>query len=70
MGVGSIGSNSFSPYTTALNSGPTAAPQTQEMQQANEAQRVQDQQKRQDQQSTIQAGNTTPTRGQSLNITV
>ena len=70
MGVGSIGSSGFSPYTTALNSGPTAAPQTQELQQANEVQRIQDQQKKQDQQATVQAGNATSTRGQNLNITV
>ena len=73
MGVSGIGGYQ-QPYTTPLSSGPTALQQTrgtdpnQQAQKAEEDRRQQVQ--AQDQQVQASGGNTTPTRGQNLNITV
>jgi hypothetical protein len=67
MGVGAVGSSTFYPYSTALNSGPTAASQTQEAASSDQATDVQDTQPNIMQ---VNTGNITPTRGQSLNIVV
>ncbi len=79
MGVSGIGGYQ-QPYTTPLSSGPTALQQTrgtdpnQQAQKAEEDRRqqvqAQDQQAQQNQQVQASGGNTTPTRGQNLNITV
>jgi TFIIF-interacting CTD phosphatase-like protein len=70
MGIGAVGG--FQPsYITPLSNGPAAVQRTQEVDptsdqtQAEEADRQASQQ-----QTTSSAGNTTPTRGQNLNITV
>jgi len=83
MGVSGIGGYQQQPFTTPLSSGPAALQQTrgtdanQQAQKAEEdrrqqvqAQDQQDQQAQQSQQALASGGNTTPTRGQNLNITV
>ncbi|UKJ74990.1 hypothetical protein [Azospirillum brasilense] len=74
MGVSGIGGYQQQPFTTPLSSGPAALQQTrgtdanQQAQKAEEDRRQQVQ--AQDQQALSSGGNTTPTRGQNLNITV
>ncbi|MHA7065485.1 hypothetical protein [Azospirillum sp. Marseille-Q6669] len=78
MGVSGIGGYQQQPFTTPLSSGPAALQQTrgtdanQQAQKAEEdrRQQAQDQQAQQSQQALASGGNTTPTRGQNLNITV
>nr|WP_175428778.1 hypothetical protein [Azospirillum argentinense] len=80
MGVSGIGGYQQQPFTTPLSSGPAALQQTrgtdanQQAQKAEEDRReqvqAQDQQAQQSQQALASGGNTTPTRGQNLNITV
>lgn len=78
MGVSGIGGYQQQPFTTPLSSGPAALQQTrgtdanQQAQKAEEdrRQQAQDQQAQQSQQALSSGGNTTPTRGQNLNITV
>ena len=80
MGVSGIGGYQQQPFTTPLSSGPAALQQTrgtdanQQAQKAEEDGRqqvqAQDQQAQQSQQALSSGGNTTPTRGQNLNITV
>lgn len=68
-GIGSYGSSvSYTPYSTALNSGPSAAPQTDEAESNQKA--AEEQRRNSEKLETASAGNTTPTRGQNLNITV
>lgn len=69
MGVGSIGGTGFSPYTSALGSGPSSAPQTDEVESTR---RAEEENRRQQATTTqpAQGGNTTATRGQNLNIVV
>ncbi|NYZ11352.1 hypothetical protein HL658_02215 [Azospirillum sp. RWY-5-1] len=70
MGVGSIGGTGFSPYTSALGSGPTSAPQTDE---AESTRQAEEETRRRQEATTTQptsGGNTTATRGQNLNIVV
>jgi hypothetical protein len=66
MSVGAIGGISF-PYSTAMNSGPTVAPQTQEAVKSDLAAAVQGTQLAVQQ---IASGNITPTRGQNLNVVI
>jgi len=69
MGIGNIGGMTYTPYSTALNSGPTAAPRTDEAETAAKANEEQ-QRALAEQLEPSSAGSTTPTRGQNLNITV
>ncbi|WP_372399893.1 hypothetical protein ABMY26_34080 [Azospirillum sp. HJ39] len=74
MGVSSIGGvgGYQQPYVTPLSSGPAAAQRSTspvESAQEDEAERTRRQQEAQSAQSGS-GGNTTPTRGQNLNITV
>jgi hypothetical protein len=68
MGIGSVGGSGFTPYSTAMNSGPTAALQTGEAESSKKAQ--EEQRLNSERQEPASAANTTPTRGQNLNITV
>lgn len=80
MGVSGIGGYQQQAFTTPLSSGPAALQQArgtdpnQQAQKAEEDRRqqvqAQDQQAQQSQQALSSGGNTTPTRGQNLNITV
>jgi len=70
MGVSGIGGYQ-QPFTTPLSSGPSAAQQTKQADPNQEAQAAEEERRRQAQQSqgAQGGGNTTPTRGQNLNIT-
>lgn len=79
MGVSSIGSAGFTPYTPPLSSGPTVSQATQQAGQAEQLRAAEESRAQQQQTTDAQAanagsssggGNTTPTRGQNLNITV
>ena len=71
--IGGIGGYQQQPYVTPLSSGPAAAQRsTSQVESAQEDQdeRARRQQEAQNVQSGSGGGNTTPTRGQNLNITV
>ncbi|AWB08594.1 hypothetical protein A6A40_26815 (plasmid) [Azospirillum humicireducens] len=71
--IGGIGGYQQQPYVTPLSSGPAAAQRsTSQVESAQEDQdeRTRRQQEAQNVQSGSSGGNTTPTRGQNLNITV
>ncbi|CBS90674.1 hypothetical protein [Azospirillum lipoferum] len=71
--IGGIGGYQQQPYVTPLSSGPAAAQRsTSQVESAQEDQdeRTRRQQEAQNVQSGSGGGNTTPTRGQNLNITV
>ncbi|CAO3427762.1 hypothetical protein [Azospirillum doebereinerae] len=71
--IGGIGGSQQQPYTTPLSSGPAAAQRSTspvEAAQDDEADRTRRTQEAQASTSGSGGGNTTPTRGQNLNITV
>ncbi|MBK1838187.1 hypothetical protein JHL17_12255 [Azospirillum sp. YIM B02556] len=71
--IGGIGGYQQQPYVTPLSSGPAAAQRSTspvESEQEDQSERTRRQQEAQNTQSGSSGGNTTPTRGQTLNITV
>ncbi|PWC92454.1 hypothetical protein [Azospirillum sp. TSO5] len=71
--IGGIGGYQQQPYVTPLSSGPAAAQRSTspvESAQEDQTERTRRQQEAQTVQSGSSGGNTTPTRGQNLNITV
>lgn len=79
MGVSSIGSAGYtSTYTPPLSSGPTVSQATQQADQTQQLRAAEESRTQQQTTTDAQAanagssggGNTTPTRGQNLNITV
>lgn len=72
MGVGSVSGGFGGSYTNPLSSGPTAAQQSQQVQQTQDRDRDQEREAatQVQQEQVRQAGATTDTRGQRLNIVV
>ncbi|WP_042446133.1 hypothetical protein [Azospirillum sp. B510] len=71
--IGGIGGYQQQPYATPLSSGPAAAQRSTspvESAQEDQTERDRRQQEAQTVQSGSSGGNTTPTRGQNLNISV
>ncbi|SMF92209.1 hypothetical protein SAMN02982917_0518 [Azospirillum oryzae] len=71
--IGGIGGYQQQPYVTPLSSGPAAAQRSTspvESAQEDQTERTRRQQEAQTVQSGSSGGNTTPTRGQNLNISV
>lgn len=71
--IGGIGGYQQQPYVTPLSSGPAAAQRSTspvESAQEDQNERTRRQQEAQNGQAGSGGGNTTPTRGQNLNITV
>jgi hypothetical protein len=71
--IGGIGGYQQQPYVTPLSSGPAAAQRSTspvESAQEDQDERTRRQQEAQNVQAGSGGGNTTPTRGQNLNITV
>ncbi len=71
--IGGIGGYQQQPYVTPLSSGPAAAQRSTspvESAQEDQDERTRRQQEAQNVQAGSSGGNTTPTRGQNLNITV
>ncbi|PWC39035.1 hypothetical protein [Azospirillum sp. TSO35-2] len=71
--IGGVGGYQPQPYVTPLSSGPEAAQRSTspvESAQEDQTERTRRQQEAQSSTQSTSGGNTTPTRGQNLNITV